>query len=245
MPRRAAATVGATCVLLAGCATGAPADERPVVRIAEAAQPSPVQALGRFLPSVEELAAALGTGPSGFMGRLVEGGKDMLLRSVGVAEAVPADCVGTAYRLEEAVYGGSPVQSVASTSWAGGGFDGPPVSGFFGVVQMSSAEAAAAFFAATTEQWRRCNGQTVALHQPDRGADDLTRISDVAFGQQVVSASVLRASSAPGSPPSLRALGRSGDCIVEVELTDPRGGTGVAPAVAITELVLDKISTLR
>ena len=112
--------------------------------------------LGGFLPTADDLSAALGTGPNGFMGPTVEGGEDTLLRSVGEAQVTPADCAGAPYRLQQVVYRDSPVLSVASASWAGGGFDAAPVSAFVGVVQMSSAAAAQDFFATTTERWRRC-----------------------------------------------------------------------------------------
>lgn len=238
------AGMAVACVALAGCA-GAPVDDRPVVHIIEAAQPSTAIALGQFLPSAAELSATLGTGPNGFMGQLVEGGADMLLSGVDDAQASPPDCVSTAYRLERVVFDASPVQSVASNSWAGGGFDAAPVSGFFGVVQMASVADAQEFFAATTDKWRRCNGQTVALQQPGQGAGELSRISDVAFDQRVVSASVLHASGATGSPPAMRALGVMGDCIVDVELSDPRAAGGTEPVVGVTQLILDKISSLR
>ncbi|MCV7154505.1 sensor domain-containing protein [Mycolicibacterium pyrenivorans] len=240
---RIAVVLGA-CVALAACA-GAPVDERPVVRIVEAAQPSPAIPLGRFLPSAQELSATLGTGPHGFLGQLVEGDADMLLRTVGDAQATPHDCVGTAYRLQKIVYDATPVRSVASSSWAGGEFDGPPVSGFFGVVQMESTADADEFFAATTDDWRRCNGQTVVLQQPGLGADEVSRISDVGFDRRVVSASVLHASAGSASAPGMRALGVVGDCIVDVELSDPRAGGGASPAIGVAKLILDKIAAQR
>jgi len=236
---RLAALVGA-CVVLAGCA-GAPVGDRPVVRIVEAAQPSPVVPLSPFLPTAQELASALHTGPTGLMGQLVEGGADMLLRSVNAGEATPPDCLGAAYRLQEAVYDDSPVQAVATNSWAGGGFDGPPVSGFFGVVQMTNPAAAQSFFAATNERWRRCNGETVA--QPD--AAEMSRIADVAFDGHVVSASVLHASAGAASPTAQRAVGLAGDFIVEVEITDPRPPGLGRPVADVAGMILDKITTHR
>jgi hypothetical protein len=236
---RLAVLVGA-CAVLAGCA-GAPVDDRPVVRIAEAAQPNPVVPLSPFLPTAQELATALGTGPAGFMGQLVEGGPDMLLRSVDAGEATPPDCLGAAYRLQEAVYDDSPVQAVATNSWAGGGFDGPPVTGFFGVVQMASPAAAQTFFATTNERWRRCNGETVA--QPDAG--ELSRIADVTFDGHVVSASVLHAAAGAASPTAQRAVGLAGDCIVEVELTDPRPAGQGRPVAEVAGMILNKITTHR
>lgn len=236
------AAVAGACLFLAGCA-GAPVDDRPVVRIAEAAAPTPAIPLGGFLPTTPELAAHLGTPPIGFAGHLVEGGADMLLRSVGVGEASPADCLGAAYRLQQAVYDGSPVQSVATNSWAGGSFDGPPVSAFFGVVQMRNPSAAQMFFAATSQQWRRCNGETVARDQG--GAGELSRIADVAFGEDVVSASVLHTSAGTASPTAQRAVALAGDCIVEVEVSDPRPGGQGQPAVDVAELIANKITAHR
>lgn len=247
MTRKLAARVAGGvvgCLALAGC-SGTPVDNRPVVRIVEAAQPSVAIPLGGFLPSAQELSTTLGTGPNGFMGPLVEGDDDMLLRSVGEAQATPVDCVSTAFRLEKIVYDSEPVQSVASSSWAGGGFDGPPVSGFFGVVQMASAADAQEFFATITDKWRRCNGQTLALQQPDQGAEGVSRIVDVGFGQRVVSATVLHASGPTGSASASRALGVAGDCIVDVEITDPRAAGGPSPATGVAELILNKVAAHR
>ena len=99
-------------------------------------KPSPVRALDHVLPTPEELAVVLGS--TGMMGQLVEGGPDMLLAGVGESDATPADCVSPGYRLQKVVYQASPVQAVASRPWAGGSFDGPPTSGFFGVVQFAT-----------------------------------------------------------------------------------------------------------
>jgi len=238
------ATMVGVCAALVGC-SGAPVDDRPVVRIAPAAQPSVAIPLGQFLPSAQELSATLGTGPNGVMGQLVEGDADMLLRSVGDAEATPVDCVSTAYRLQKVVYDSGPVRSVTSSSWAGGDFGSPPVSSFFGIVQMASAADAQEFFATMTEKWRRCNGQTVALLHPGQGADELSRIGDVVFGDRVVSATVLHASGGTGSASVSRALGVAGDCIVDVEITDPRAASDPRPATGVAELILDKISSQR
>ncbi len=238
------ATMVGVCAALVGCA-GAPVDERPVVRIAPAAQPSVAIPLGQFLPSSQELSATLGTGPNGFMGQIVEGDDAMLLRSVGAAEATPVDCVGTAYRLQKVVYGSGHVRSVTSSSWAGGSFDGPPVSGFFGVVQMASTAHAQEFFASIADKWRRCNGQTVTLLPPGQGAGELSKIGDVTYDDRVVSATVLHASGGVGSASVSRALGVAGDCIVDVEVTDPRAAGDPGSAADVVELVLDKIAARR
>ena len=231
-------------VLLAGCAA-APVDDRPVVRIAEAAQPSPTIPLVPFLPTAVEVASVLGTGPNTMMGTPVEGGADALLRSVADAQATPAECVSAAYRLQEMVYDAGPVQSVATNTWAGGGFDAPPVTGFFGVVQLAGPAAAQELFASMTSQWNRCNGQTVALHMPAHGADELSRITDVTFGRDVISANVLHTSGGTESPTGLRAVGVAGDVIVEVEITDPRPTASQRGAVEVVDLIREKVSAIR
>lgn len=244
--KSAAGAVGAVCIALglSGC-SGAPVDDRPVVTIVEAAQPSQAIPLARFLPSAPELSAALGTGANSMMGQPVEGDADVLLSGVADGQAAPVDCVSSAYRLQRIVYDASPVQSVATTTWAGGGFDAPPVTGFFGVVQMASPGAAQEFFASMTDRWRRCNGQTVSLQLPGHGADELSRITDVAFGEQVLSANVLHTSGGTESPTAMRAVGLAGDCIVEVELTDPRPTGDPQGAVTVAAAILDKINTTR
>ncbi|MGE2835005.1 sensor domain-containing protein [Mycobacterium sp. SMC-4] len=235
-----AVLAAAACLVVAGC-SAAPVDNRPVVRIAEAAQPSPAIPLGGFLPTAQELAAELGTGAAGLLGKPVEGDADVLLRSVDETQAVPADCVSAAYRLQDVVYDDSPVQSVATNTWAGGGFDGPPVTGHFGIVQMASATAAQDFFATLADDWHRCNGQTLTRQQPE----ELSRITDVALAGTIVSASVLHATQGVAAPGGQRAVAVAGDCIVEVELTDPRVTGDRGGAVGVADLIVDKIDARR
>ena len=224
------------CAALAGCSS-APAVTAPVVHIAEAAKPSPSRALDQALPTGDELATILGT--TGFMGKLVKGGPEMLLQSVRESEAMPLDCVSAGYRLEKVGYAASPVQTVASQSWIGGDQNGPSYSGFFGAVQFATAGDAQAFLAASADKWHRCNGQTLVLHQPEHGADGLSRITDVAVDGKIVSAVVLRAT---GSTVQ-RAIGVASDCVVDVEVTNPQGVTGgdAAGAVGVANLMLQKI----
>lgn len=233
--RSTALTLGAVsaCVVLAACAAPVQ-DARPTVRIAEAVQPSEARALEKILPTQEELAVL---GPNGMMGQFVKGGPDMLLASVGEAEATPAYCVSPTYRLQRVVYEAGPVQRVASQSWVGGSFDGPPVSGFFGVVQFSSEADAQAFFAASVDKWHRCNGQTLVLNQPDHGAQETSRITDVTVDGRMVSAMVMHDS---GSM-TQRALGVAADCVVDVELTDVNALGGPQGASGVTSLMLEKV----
>jgi hypothetical protein len=236
-PRRALAVAGA-CVVVAACST--PVDGAPVVHIVEAAKPSATRPLDQVLPTADELATALGLG-AGFMGQLVQGGPDLLLQGVGESDATPVECVSATSELQKVAYQASPVNAVASRSWAGGDLNGPPVTGFFGAVRLASAEDAQAFFAATAQKWRRCNGQTLALHQPGHGAEGLSRITDVVVDPRIVSAVVIQEASGSGSAPMQRALGVVSDCVVDVEITDNGGTGGAHGAIAAANLMLNKV----
>ena len=223
------------CAVLAGCST-APVDSAPVVRITEAAKPSVSRPLNEVLPTGDELTTALGVGP-GLTGQLVVGGADMLLQGVGESEATPIECVSAGFRLQKVVYAASPVREVASQSWAGGDLNGPPLSGFFGAVKFATANDAQEFFAASADKWRRCNGQTMVLHQPEHGADGVSRITDVVVDSTVLSAVVLH----DDGSTIQRALGVASDCVVDVEIADADRGGGARGAVAVANLMLQKI----
>ena len=229
-------TVLSAGALVAGCSS-TPVDGAPVVHIAEAAKPSVSRALDQVLPTVDELATILGT--AGYAGQLVKGGSEMLLQGVNESEATPIDCVSVGYRLEKIVYRASPVRSVASQSWVGGDQNGPSYSGFFGVVQFATPDDALAFFAASADKWHRCNGQTLVLHQPEHGADGLSRITDVGVDDRIVSAVVLH----DNGSTIQRAIGVASDCVVDVEVTNPAGdsGTSVSGGVGVANRMLQKI----
>lgn len=229
-----AAAVGA-CAIVVGCST--PAVDAPAPQVAEVVKPSPNRMLDQALPTAEELTTMFGA--SGLMGQVVEGGADMLLQGVGQSEATPLDCVSTGYRLEKVVYQASPVRSVVSQSWAGGDANGPTVTGFFGVVEFVDADAAQGFFATSADKWHRCNGQTLVLNQPDRGAQGSSRITEVGVDDEIVSAVLMQ----DAGSTIQRALGVAGDCIVEVEIADVAGPspTGARQASAVADLMLEKI----
>jgi hypothetical protein len=231
---RSTIAVLSACAVLAGCSSDV--GSAPVVRIAEAAHPSVTRSSDQALPTGDELTTTLGVGP-GFTGQRVMGGADMLLQGVGESEATPIECVSAGDRLQKVVYQASPVREVASESGAGGDFSGPPMSGFFGVVKFASVDDAHAFFAASADKWRRCNGQTLVLHQAQHGADGSSRITDVLVEKTVISAVVLH------DDGSLiqRALGVASDCVVDVEITDADNGGGARRAVGVASLMLRKI----
>jgi hypothetical protein len=227
------AALGA-CAVLAGCS--APVEGAPVVHIVDVAKPSVSLPAEQALPTLDELAVTLGIG--GFLGQLVEGDADMLLQGVRESEATPIDCVSATYRLQKVVYQASPVRAVASQSWAGGDPSGPSIAGFFGVVKFATSDASEAFFAGSADKWRRCNGQTLVLHQPEHGADGLSRITDVVVEPRIVSAVVMN----NDGQMIQRALGVSSDCIVDVEITNANAtGGGAHDAIGVANLMLQKI----
>jgi hypothetical protein len=234
--RSTIAALSASAVL-AGCSS-APVDSAPpVVRITEAAKPSVSRPLNQVLPTGDELTTTLGVGP-GFTGQLVVGGAEMLLQGVRESEATPIECVSAGYQLQKVVYAASPVREVASQSWAGGDLNGPPLSGFFGAVEFATADDAQRFFAASADKWRRCNGQTMVLRQPEHGADGVSRITDVVVDSTVVSAVVLH----DDGSTIQRALGVASDRVVDVEIADVDRGGGARGAVAVANLMLRKIT---
>ncbi len=225
------------CALFAGCTATVDGTATP------SAGPSiATPSLNKILPTGEELSATLSIGPDGFMGQLVEGGADTLLRGIGESEASPVDCVSATYRLQNITYAASPVRSVASRSWTGGDVNGPAFSAFFGVVRLATGDDAEAFFATAAAQWRRCNGKTMVLHQ--RGGDGSSTINDVDIDGRIVSAVVTHDAGGPKSVSIQRALGVAADCIVDVEVTDfgaDGGEVDANDAVDIVNLMLDKV----
>ncbi|MGV0794599.1 sensor domain-containing protein [Mycolicibacterium sp. XJ1819] len=235
--RSRALTVAAlsACVALGGCATTV--DAPPVLHIEPAAAPSVSRPLPEVLPTAEEMTTLLGA--PGFLGPLVDGGPDALLAGVGEADATPVECVGPAYRLQQTVYRHRPVLSVASQSWAGGSAEGPSASGFFGVVRFATPDDARAFMVSSAENWHRCNGATLVLQQAEHGANGSSRITDVSVDDTVVSAVVMR----DGGTTIQRALGVVADYVVDVEISDTGtdGTAGALDAVAVADLMLQKV----
>jgi hypothetical protein len=240
---RILSTVVVAGLLLAGCASQV--DGRAMDKPASSTNPAPhvARALDQVLPTTQELSGALGIAPTGFMGQLVQGGADMLLRGVDRAQAFPAECVSATYRLQQMTYAASPVRSVATRSWAGGGIDGPSLTGFFGVVQFASPADAQAFFASVADKWQRCDGRTMVLQQGGQGAGEQSRISDVVVEPRMVSAVVVHESGDSGITLQ-RALGVAADCIVDIEITDVADAkaAGARDAVDVAEVMLDKLS---
>ena len=85
----------------------------------------------------------------------------------------------------------------------------------------------------------------MALQQPGLGSGELSRVTDVVFDDSVVAASVLHVSAGTEAPTGLRAVGVTGDCVVDVEVVDPRAPARADGAAAVTELVLDRIAAQR
>ena len=85
--RRPTLAAASACALLAACT--ATVDGMATTSAGD----KPTSSLNQLLPTGEELSTTLKIGPDGFMGQLVEGGADTLLRGIGESEASPPDCV--------------------------------------------------------------------------------------------------------------------------------------------------------
>jgi hypothetical protein len=77
----------------------------------------------------------------------------------------------------------------------------------------------------------------MVLHQPEHGADGVSRITDVVVDSTVVSAVVLH----DDGSTIQRALGVASDCVVDVEIADVDRDGGARGAVAVANLMLQKI----
>ena len=177
------------CAVLAGCSSATSAALR------SSASPRPpslsvTRPSDQALPTGDELTTTLGVGP-GFTGQLVMGGADMLLQGVGESEATPIECVSAGYRLQKVVYAGQPDTRGGQSIVGWRRLHRPAVVRVLRGGQVREADDAQAFFAASADKWRRCNGQTLVLHQPEHGADGSSRITDVVVENKVISAVVL------------------------------------------------------
>ena len=169
------------CAVLAGC--GAPAADAPVVRIAEAAKPSPVRALDHVLPTARGVGrrprVRRHDGPTrqGWS-RHAAGGRRRIRGHAGRLRQPHLPVAEDRVRGQPGAGRGEPAVGQAATRTA------RRTSGFFGVVQFATPDDAQAFFAASADKWHRCNGQTLVLHQPEHGADGSSRITDVVRRRQ-------------------------------------------------------------
>lgn len=169
--------------------------------------------------------------------------------------ALSVSCLGVAEMLHQGVYEPGKVSDVAVETWRHAGPSAKLTGIKEGVVSLPAAADAQALFAKFTQQWEKCNGQTVRL--PDSVFRLKANISDVRVAPSILSGTVAIAmdSNKPDqlSIPAGRAIGVRGNCLVEVEVDFFNTSTGSlqasdaidGTAVSIAQIMMDRVSELR
>ena len=134
-------------------------------------------------------------------------------------ESLPADCLGVAVMMERGVYQSGNVKDVALETLRPHTMGGEVTRVKQGVVSFPTAADAAALFEEFSQQWQKCEGQTVPLSSGAFGLG--IKVHDVQATTSVVAATVSMDFGLPGwaggSVPAGRAIGVRGNCLIEVE----------------------------
>jgi hypothetical protein len=171
-----------------------------------------------------------------------------------LGSAFPVNCLGVAEMLHQSVYQPGKVNDVAVETWRHAVTSAKLTGIKEGVVSLPTAADANALFARFSQQWQRCNGQTVLL--PDPVLKLKANIAEVQVAPAVLSGTVSFALDAkkpdPIAIPALRAIGVRGNCLVEVEVDFFNASSGSlqgsddtnATAVSIAKIMMDRINEL-
>jgi hypothetical protein len=199
--------------------------------------------LSTVLPTEEEMSSAAGNqlNLNGFPP--VDGGIELLANGIRTdADASPIECLGPTSPLMRLSYEKSTVRAVATVNFWNYDFDAAASSANVGAVRLASADDAEALFETFTEQWRRCQGQTVVGHSRD--TELYSRVEDVELSGPVLSATVIGWDNHHTPEfPNERAVGVKSNVIVEadVAVTKPRAAAEER-AIKVVKLMLDKIA---
>lgn len=205
--------------------------------------------LQQVLPTPDQVAQAVGnpldpTGPeiTGSITLLPNGIRDN-------SDATPLDCLGPATPLMRVVYEQGNVRDVALRDFARYGKGETVSSAHTGVVRFASDADAARMFATFVTRWQSCDDVTVTVHITPTSALEWT-VTDVRQVAGILSAVVLSGETRDQPAfPTERALGLSGDCIVDVDVavTDVLPARRVAGtrAVDLVQAMLDNIRRSR
>jgi hypothetical protein len=132
----------------------------------------------------------------------------------------PADCLGVAVMMEKGVYESSNVKDVALETWRPRTMDAEVTRVKQGVVSFATAADAQALFDKFSQQWQKCEGQTVPMTSGAFGLG--IKVHDVQSSTSVVAATISMDMGLPGSAgaslPAGRAVGVRGNCLIEVEV---------------------------
>ena len=226
-------------VLLAGCAAtieGAPSRRQST-------------GLQTVLPTPEQVNQAVGnrldpTGP------VTVGSIDLLPNGIRDAgQVTPAECLGPATPLMQAVYESGDVTGVALRDFARFGEGLTVSSAHTGVVRFGSDAEATRMFDDFVAKWRACEGTPVTVQITPTAALRWT-VTDVRAEAGVLSATILSGETDQEPAfPTEHAVGVAGDCIVDVDVavTDAVASRRVAAgrAADLVRLMLGNVNGLR
>jgi len=166
----------------------------------------------------------------------------------------PVDCIGVAVMMQPSVDRFSIVSNGALATWRPDATSAAVTRVKEGVISLPTPADAEALFARFSEQWQRCDGETVPFAG---GAFRLrVRISDVQVSASVVAATISMGLNLPipdrPSIPAGRAIGVRGNCLIEVEVdfSHPSNSSLQGPgdistsALDIAQVMRDKVNAL-
>jgi hypothetical protein len=168
--------------------------------------------------------------------------------------ASPVDCLGVAVMLQQNVYQSTNLEHVAVETWWHAASSAQVTSVKEGVVSLPTAADATALFAKFSQQWQKCDGNTLPLSGSVFRLK--ARTTDVQVATSVGAATVSMEFASPtsdsGSIPAARAIGVRGNCLVEVEVDffdpsnpPPQESGGInRSAVDIANAMMDRVSAL-
>lgn len=177
------------------------------------------------------------------------GGPEMLQ-----GDSSPKDCIGVAVMMQKGVYQSSKVRDVALETWRPHTISAEVTRVKQGVASLPTAADAQALFAKFSQQWQKCEGQTMPLSRDAFGLK--VKVNDVQASTSVVAATISMELGLPNpaspSIPAGRAIGVRGNCLIEVEVDflgrqDPslQGTDDVGTsALTIAQVMMDKVLAL-
>jgi eukaryotic-like serine/threonine-protein kinase len=161
------------------------------------------------------------------------GGLDQMPNGLATeAQASPHDCVAATTVAQRSTYQSANVTAYAGEEWRADGGDAV-IEADEAVVALPTAADAQALFSTLSEQWRRCEGQTVTVlagPAPD-GSNFVDKVTNVRVVDSVVAATIQSDHTTGGwARPEARAIGVRGNTLVEVDVSFHGGDLSTAPA---------------
>lgn len=171
----------------------------------------------------------------------------------GDTSAWPIDCMGVAVMMQPSVYRSTAITNVALQTWRPDAVSATVTRVKEGVISLPTPADAEALFARFSEQWQRCDGNTVPFAGGMFRLE--AKISNVQVSTSVVAASISMGFNLPlgrAAIPAGRAIGVRDNCLIEVEVdysnpsdsSLPGPGDVSTSALDIAQVMRDKVNAL-